>query len=210
MRRAGLAVVATLLTLSGTAGPAAAQPGTEVINVVAVDPDGKPMNGYWEPQTPVPPESGTSGCTASPFAVGDDIYACSSPPAAAAYVCWQSPPNALLCLPDVWSRQLHRLAIGEPLPPVTAPADPQPFALELDDGAHCYPRWGGGWAGRDDGYDVAYRCGSQAVLNKPGQPAVDRAAPSWKVQVGAVGPGATLPPPTTRTVHTAWFAGLIP
>jgi hypothetical protein len=76
-------------------------------------------------------------------------------------------------------------------------------------------RNGGAWGGRDDGYVGVYTCGDPganlAVLWLPSQGAgtcIDRSGAVWSVKVGQLGTPAThFPPPQTRTVTTAWFAG---
>src|SRR6185437_12773783 len=165
--------------------------GTQVIMVVAVDANGQPANGYREvlkagsaPQV--------SDCTASPATVAGNVYLC-SPAAAAADVCWASPPGSLLCLNDPWDKGLHRVAHSEELPHVKAPMSPEPFALLLEDGTKCRLRNGGAWGGRDEGPVAAYGClGSDLAVLVPSQPdalaaAIDRAQPMWTVKVGALG-----------------------
>jgi hypothetical protein len=94
-------------------------------------------------------------------------------------------------------------------------ASPDPFALALDDGTHCLLRNGGAWGARADGYVGVYGCGGggsdPSVLWLPSQgpgSCIDRSSPVWTVKVGHLGaPGAVLPPPQTRAVTSAWFAG---
>jgi hypothetical protein len=145
--------------------------------------------------------------------VADDVYYC-SPSAANAGTCWPSTPGSLLCVDDPWSKRLHRVSYGGQLPHVQPAATADPFALLLDDGTRCLLRNGGAWGGRDDGYVGVYGCGDPssnvAVLWLPSQGAgscIDRDMP-WTVKVGQLGlPGEHFPPPQTRTVSTAWFAG---
>ncbi|BBX61662.1 hypothetical protein MSAS_08360 [Mycobacterium saskatchewanense] len=209
-----IAVAALVATL--TAGSAAADPPpTQVITAVAVGPGGQPINGYQE----APPQGNVatvSDCTtSSPSAVADNIYSC-SPSAADAATCWPSTPGSLLCVDNPWDMRLHRVNYTGPLPPVQHPSEPTPFALTLDDGTRCLARNGGAWGGRTDGYVGFYGCGadvtSVAVLCLPDQPpgtCIDRSGPVWSVKVGPLGaPGNDrFPPPQTRTITTAWFAG---
>jgi hypothetical protein len=195
-------------------GPAAADPpATEQISVMAVGPDGQPINGYRES----PPEGNVvtvSDCTASPSATADDVYNC-SPTAAGAGTCWPSTPGSLLCVGNPWDKTLHRVAYNGSLPPVQPTATPDPFALTLDDGTRCRLRNGGAWGSRADGYVGAYSCGDPYaninVLWLPSQgpgSCLDRSSAVWTVKVGQLGtPGAVFPPPQTRAVTTAWFAG---
>ncbi len=206
-------VAAAFWSLPGSA--VADPPPTQVITAVAVGPNGQPINGYRES----PPEGNVftvSDCTtSSPSAVADNVYSC-SPSAAGAGTCWPSTPGSLLCVDDPWDKRLHRVSYGSPLPPVQHPDTPDPFALTLDDGTRCLLRNGGAWSGRDDGYVGAYGCGvgggaNPAVLCLPSQGScnsIDRSSAVWTVKVGQLGPpGAHLPPPQTRAVTEAWFAG---
>jgi hypothetical protein len=188
---------------------------TQVITVVAVDANGQPINGYRQVPTPQDPSNVADvfGCAASPAAVADDIYYC-APAAAGADVCWPSTQGTLLCLNNPWDKGLHRVAYTDPLPHVQPPPTSAPFALLLDDGTQCRLRNGGAWGGRDDGLVGAYGCPNEnpavlvAVRSQGGESAIDRSQPLWTVKVGALGSGdAHLPPPQTRTVTTAWFAG---
>ncbi len=199
------------ITASATADP----PPTQVISVVAVGPGGQPINGYQEASGPGNVGQASECTTPSPSAVADDVYYC-SPSAAGANACWPSTPGSLLCIDDPWDKRLHRVTYGGPLPPVQRPATPDPFALTLDDGTHCLFRNGGAWGGRADGYVGAYGCGdavtNEAVLWLPDQGAgtcIDRSGPLWTVKVGPLGvPGNdSFPPPRTRAVTAAWFAG---
>jgi hypothetical protein len=196
------------------ADPGSADPepeATQVIIETDVDASGQPTNGYRE----VPSQSNVtqvSDCsTPSPAAVSDDIYYC-APSAAAADVCWPATPGSLLCVNDPWGKEEHRVQFAGVLPTVEPTDTPQPFALALDDGSHCRLRNGGAWSARPDGYVGAYICGSApAVLMLPNQgdtAAIDRSQPVWTVEVGELGaPGTNFPPPQTRNVTTAWFAG---
>jgi hypothetical protein len=208
-----IAVIA-LAVLSPAGSAMADPPPTQVVTTVAVGPNGQPINGYQET-----PSQGNvaevSDCTTpSPSAVADNIYYC-SPSAAGAGTCWPSTPGSLLCVDNPWDKRLHRVTYGGQLPPVQPPAIPDPFALVLDDGTRCLLRNGGAWGGRDDGYVGVYECGDPsanlAVLWLPSQgvgTCIDRSAPVWTVKVGELGtPTTHFPPPQTRAVTTAWFAG---
>jgi hypothetical protein len=208
-----IAVVALALSPSGV--PAYAAPtATEVVTAVAVGPNGQPINGYREAPS-AGNVSAVSDCTSSsPSAVADDIYYC-SPSAAGAGTCWPATPGSLLCLNDPWTKQLNRVTYGGPLPHVQPPAVTDPLAMLLEDGTRCFLRNGGAWGGRADGYVGVYYCGDAgsnlAVLWLPSQgpgTCVDRSTPLWTVKVGALGsPSDQFPPPQSKGVTTAWFAG---
>ena len=196
-------------------GPAAADPPpTQLITTVAVGPNGQPINGFQESTGPGNVAQVNDCTEPSLSATADDVYYC-SPSAAGAGTCWPSTPGSLLCVDDPWDKRMHRVIYDGPLPPVRATANPDPFALTLDDGTRCLLRNGGAWGGRADGYVGAYGCGGPganlAVLWLPSQGAgtcIDRSSPVWTVKVGQLGaPDAVLPPPQTRAVTQAWFAG---
>lgn len=200
-------MLAALVT-AAACGTGDAGAGTDVVNVVPVDGAGHPVDGYH-----ITSEGRrVDDCTnPSPSAVGDDIYLC-FPYAAAAYQCWPSPPESMVCLDDPTDKQLRRVGYTGELPSVHPLDMPEPFALRLDDGTVCFLRHGGAWGIRDDGYEAAYGCsGEDAVLRRTGldaPPAIDRSDEPWTVQVGPTDRAADdTPPPQTRTVATAWFAG---
>jgi hypothetical protein len=214
-RIVGAPIAVAAVAVSPLGGPALAQPPTtRVITVVPVGPNGQPINGYQEAPAQSNITAASDCTTPSPSAVADDIYYC-SPSAAGADTCWPSTPGSLLCVDDPWDKRLHRVTYGGQLPPVQPAATTDPFALLLDDGTRCRLRNGGAWGGRDDGYVGVYGCGDAssnlAVLFLPSQGAgtcIDRSMPAWTVEVGQLGaPTAHFPPPQTRTVTTAWFAG---
>jgi hypothetical protein len=212
---APIAVIAAALVFEP--GPAFADPPpTQQITVVAVGPGGEAINGYHVASGPDNVGQASDCSTPSPSAVADDVYYC-SPTAAGAGTCWPSTPGSLLCVDNPWDRRLHRVNYDGPLPPVHPTATPDPFALTLDDGTHCLFRNGGAWGGRADGYVPVYGCGpgggggNTAVLWLPSQgtgSGIDRSSPTWTVKVGQIGrPDSVYPPPQTREVTEAWFAG---
>lgn len=216
MPRMALCLVAAVTALIATnAGPAGADPpATQVITVMAVGPSGDAINGYQVASGPGNVGQASACSEPSPSAVADNVYYC-SPSAAGAGTCWPSTPGSLLCVDNPWDMRLHRVTFDGQLPPVHATANPDPFALTLDDGTRCLLRNGGAWGGRADGYVGVYGCGGAgsdlAVLWLPSQGAgscIDRSSAAWTVKVGRLGaPDAVLPPPQTRAVTAAWFAG---
>lgn len=217
MSRMALIAIAVLTAgVCSPAGPAGADPPpTQVITTVAVGPAGQPINGYREATGPGNVGRASDCSTPSPSAVADDVYYC-SPTAAGANACWPSTPGSLLCVDNPWTMSMHRVTYDGPLPPVRANANPDPFALTLDDGTQCLFRNGGAWGGRADGYVGVYGCGSPPGANPavlwlpdsgPGT-CIDRSSPVWTVKVGRLGePGAVFPPPQTRAVTAVWLAG---
>ena len=150
---------------------------TRIVDEIAVDSSGRPVNGYHESTDGVPDRAAECD-EPSPAAVGDNIYGC-APSAYSADVCWPAADLDLLCMNDPWAKGVHRTHVAAALDPVTAPVAPQPVALLLDDGTHCRLRNGGSWGGRDGGYVGAYRCdANQVVLARPAAEPVDRSTPS--------------------------------
>ncbi|MBV8862870.1 MAG: hypothetical protein JO259_13580 [Mycobacterium sp.] len=213
--RAVVSIVSASVLAVGLAGFVNAEPAaTQVITLVPVGPNGEPINGFREAPSQSNVNNVVDCTTSSPAAVADDIYSC-SPSAASADVCWPATPGSLLCVDDPWDMQLYRMSYSDQLPHVQPVAQPQPFALLLDDNTRCLVRNGGAWGGRQDGYVGAYGCepfnSNLAVLVQPSAgaaAAIDRSMPAWTVKVGPLGsPTAHFPPSQTRTVATAWFAG---
>ncbi|WP_406817870.1 hypothetical protein [Mycobacterium sp. M23085] len=208
-------MTALLTAVSSPPGLADADPPpTRVITVMAVGPGGQPINGYQVASGPDDVGQVSDCSQPSPSAVADNVYSC-APSAAGAGTCWPSTPGSLLCVDNPWDMRMHRVMFDGQLPPVHPPANPDPFALTLDDGTRCLLRNGGAWGGRADGYVGVYGCGGSgsnlAVLWLPSQgvgSCIDRSSPVWTVKVGRLGaPDAVLPPPETRAVTSAWLAG---
>ena len=189
------------------AGSSSAEPaGTEIITAVAVDASGQATNGYRE--APVGTISELAGCDQpSPAAVGTNIYSC-YPSAAAADVCWPSPPMSMLCMNNPWDKEVRRLTYDTSLlTTVQPPTTPEPFALTLDNGTHCRLITGGARRARNDGYVPFYACGADstaAVLGDAGSQTdpINRSKPLWTVTFEQ--PGFQI---QVRSVTTAWFAG---
>ncbi len=188
----------------------AGAPVTEILDAVAVDAGGRPVNGYRETTGDQPvPDQGE--CTEpSPAAVAKNIYRC-WPAYYAADVCWPASGQDLLCMNDPWAKELHRVRANAPLPPVNPPALPKPVALLLDDGTHCRLRNGGAWGHRSDNLQAFYGCGDHPgldVLAPADADPVDRSLPVWTVKVGTDNaPEPSPPAPATHRVQKAWFAG---
>lgn len=197
-----------LPSVSSEPRPVAAA-STGIVTVVAVDAAGNPAAGWT-----VEPIAGEVDCSygASLVTTAADVVFC-SPSAAGADVCWVTPDRlTVLCGTDPWQRRLLRYGTGTPVPPVAAEADPDPWAIELADGAHCRIRNGGAWGGRADDLVGAYFCdreGEYVLIPGSGEVrAFDKSGPLWTVQVGGLGdPDQSFPPPRTIEVATAYFAG---
>lgn len=191
---------------SATPSPAA----TEIINTVAVNSDGQPVNGYHDITAGQNPPDRADCTEPSPAAVSKNIYRC-LPTSYAADVCWPASNLDLLCMNDPWAKELHRIRARNPLGPVSPTASPEPVALLLDDGTHCSLRNGCAWGHRYDNLQAFYGCGDHpglTVLAAMDTDPVDRSSPTWTVKVGADDArDPSPPPPVTHRVQTAWFAG---
>jgi hypothetical protein len=181
---------------------------TQIVTVVGVTASGDPAPGYTVEQT----SSQVSDCTPSP-AGGARVVAC-SPSAAGADVCWVGrDPVTLYCGLSPWEKKLNRMRSEKPIGHLQPVRDPQPWGLELADGARCQMRNGGAWGGRSDGLTGAYSCDrpSEFVLvgTDQGDTAVDKHHAQWTVRVGdlAAGDNPKLPPPKIVPVRTAYLAG---
>jgi pimeloyl-ACP methyl ester carboxylesterase len=187
-------------------------PPTKVVTVVPVDRTGKPAPGYTVVDDGGTVDCGSATSHPSPAAVGPNIISC-FPTAAGADICWPEPDQiTLLCGWEPWDETLHRATAAAPVTPVTPTADPQPWALELADGARCRLRNGGAWSHRSDNLVGAYSCDhpSEIALTPQdgGTPTVNKSNTRWTVQVGVLDDRTTgSPPPTTVMVRTAYFAG---
>ncbi|BBZ11725.1 hypothetical protein [Mycobacterium branderi] len=187
----------------------ASEAATAIVNEVAVNSSGKPVNGYHE-ITDVQSVPDDADCTEpSPAAVSKNIYRC-WPAAYAADVCWSAAGLDLLCMNDPWAKELHRIRASAALPQVNPPKIPTPVALTLDDGTRCRLRNGGAWGYRYDDLRGFYACTGRpdmVVLAPMNADPIDRSSPAWSVRVG---PGqakdASSPPPSTHRVQRAWFA----
>jgi hypothetical protein len=140
-------------------GPPTSAGRTELITEVAVGAEGQLANGYSE--APAGNSTQLSGCDSpSPAAVSGNIYSC-YPSAAAADVCWPSPPTSMLCMNNPWDKEVRRLPYDTSLlATVQPPKTPEPFALMLDNGTHCLYISGGARRARSDGYIPDYACGA--------------------------------------------------
>jgi len=114
------------------------------------------------------------------------FYSC-YPSAAAADVCWPSPPTSMLCMNNPWDKEVRRLGLDTCLlPTVQPPATPEPFALTLDNGTHCRLITGGTRRARSDGYVSFYACradSTPSVLGEAGSETdpINRSRPLWTV-----------------------------
>lgn len=201
---------------STAASPSPPPARTQAVTIAPVV-DGQPANGYEEVPNAASPThiSDVFGCGGSTAAAAANIYAC-LPSAAGADICWPATTGTLLCVEDPWTRGLFRVTVTDQLDYAAPQPNPLPFAVLLDNGGRCRLYASGPRTKRDDGWFGVYSCsGGNAILVEEDawmrgdfSEAIDRSQPFWMVQVGPPGPDSVhFPPPETRTVVTAWFAG---
>ncbi|MFE0749952.1 VWA domain-containing protein [Gordonia sp. NPDC058843] len=180
--------------------------GPEEVEVVAVDPAGRPVDGF---------AVGTGGgswtsdtieyCTNALGAATTGVYRCGTT-ADSANACWPS-AGRLLCTSDPWTKELRPYSYSGSLPALGEP-DPDvfPWALELADGHRCIARSGGAWPIPPTGFEFGYSCRKDAkysfVLYRAGQPELyDKSGADWTVYFGD---GESTPTPVKVT--KAYFA----
>lgn len=90
------------------------------------------------------------------------------------------------------------------------PPHPEPWGLELAEGAKCRIRNGGAWGGRADDFVGTYFCDRDnefVLVPQTATENVNTSGKAWTVQVGGLAdPDSVWPPPTTVRVVTAYFA----
>lgn len=197
---------------TATAATALDSTPTRIVNLVAVDSVGRPINGF-EINSPDP--AGDIDCTYASVSRSTStgrIYECGAS-AQSADVCWAVKSNTqLMCADTPWSRKLNVWTISSGSVPTSgAPSGAaQPWGLDLADGRECRIRVGGAWGGRSDGLVGAYSCtgGNDVVLQgADATSALDKSSSTWTVAVGPLGQGdANFPPPQKVAVRTAYFA----
>lgn len=215
--RRGLAALVVSVTIGSlvmscdavTGGSAAVAP-TVTGMVTPFDAFGR-IDGAW---SVVADPQWTLDCgQASPVAVGPNVQEC-GPGAAGAAVCWGQPgQHDVFCGDGPWDTSVRKLYSADPVVPVQAPVDPQPWGVVLIDGSRCTLINSGAWAPGPDGTSPAYACTKDGrdsdlyVLAAGAQP-IDRSAAVWTALVGQIGNTPTsLPPPTTVPIREARFAG---
>ncbi|MCX5045025.1 hypothetical protein OG921_17805 [Aldersonia sp. NBC_00410] len=226
MRRAIVAVLALLATgltgcgmgdrvITGTAiGVAedgtksdAHERDTRTTVLEPVDADGFPARGW---RVDPGRTGGSIDCSypeSSPSAVSDDIVRC-TPNAAAADTCFAADdPGQALCLIDPFSNTVVEYAVAGAIAAVTAPADPRPIGLVLDNGDKCRLRVGGAWSAPESHPDYVgyYSCdaaGDAAIWGPPEGGGIDESASQWSVEYGWITGQLT-----TQRVVEAFYTG---
>lgn len=171
-------------TKPGTSG------GPEVVNLIAVDKSGTPINGFH--LGTAGRDFGTDGyCGAALGAVTAGVYRCGIT-ADSALACWPAAmPQAILCTFDPWMTSLTSYTYSGTLPAVTLVPNVRPWAMELVDGSRCTARSGGAWPLPPTGFDFAYSCKNGAkspfVFSSNSAAAgeiFDKSGSEWTVFVG--------------------------
>lgn len=183
-------------TASSSAAPIREARSTQIERLVAVAADGRPAVGWSVTDAGTTSSAGAEDCGGpSPAAVTAGVFTCGTT-AGGSNSCWPgSTTGTMVCLRDLWDRNLFMLNGFHP-GSSTGPVDePRPIGLELENGLRCPLRWGGSWDGRksDPSLAAAYGCSDgtkhsgtalTAVWAERDTPAVDRSTSYWTVQVG--------------------------
>ncbi|MBB1242947.1 sigma-70 family RNA polymerase sigma factor [Streptomyces durbertensis] len=152
------------------------------------------------------------GCGPPPWATAPDIVTC-FPNSATAQACWVEQDRTTVLCGSPWEKRVRRHATSDgPVGPAEPrpEADRWPWALELDDGTRCNPRWGGPAPVLPGELSARYTCeGAGLVVEGADVPLIDRSAEVWTVQLlppgGDTGSSPRLEP--RRKVAAVYFAG---
>ncbi|MBD0863507.1 VWA domain-containing protein [Gordonia sp. zg691] len=181
--------------------------GPEVVKVVAVDPAGKPVNGFTVGNTGGPWTSSTTQyCTNALGAATTGVYRCGST-ADSANACWPS-NGRLLCTYDPWAKALTSYSYSGSLPTLEEPSpDVFPWALELANGQQCTARSGGAWPMPPQGFEFGYSCrkGSDysfVLYPSSGSELFDKSGAEWTVYFGD-GESTPVPVAATKVYYAA-------
>ena len=146
----------------------------------------------------------------SPVALSGHTHDCGSV-ADNTFACWVVPDQSgdVYCLFNPWNQEVvRRSTIG--LADTSAPTDPAPFAVELDDGTRWFYRVGGAWDAVPDGFYATYgQVGTyqnKVLVGRGDRHDFSIQDGVWTVlqaQTGRVPDG--LPPPSSRVVSWVWF-----
>ena len=175
---------------------------TTVTTVRPVTADGQPAAGWT-----VKKLSGSVTCDGSSLAAVDDGIASCYPTAYSLRACYPSSNHTTLCVRDVADHRLFRVRYTGAFPSdVTAPADPSPLKLVLDDGEKCLLRVGGAWGSppAHPNWLGHYSCTDGSVYAPASsETGVDVSEPVWTVKVW----NSEADTITKHAVERAVFAG---
>ncbi|NDK90298.1 hypothetical protein GYA93_11995 [Gordonia desulfuricans] len=143
---------------SSASHDSASTSGPALVNVVAADRSGNPINGFVVGQTGASWSSSTiEYCTNALGAATTGVYRCGTA-ADGANACWPG-TGRLLCTFAPWATQLAEYRYSGSLPVLDAPRpDSFPWALELANGRRCVARSGGAWPMPPAGFEFGYSC----------------------------------------------------
>ncbi|MFZ2509879.1 MAG: VWA domain-containing protein [Gordonia sp. (in: high G+C Gram-positive bacteria)] len=177
--------------LPGTGGGknAGSGAGPAVVEIVAVDKAGNPINGFSRGQlVDFPFEA--KYCRPGVGAITAGVYFCGAG-ASAAPNCWPS-GSKLLCALSPEVKELREVSYTGSLPDIEPKADPWPWTLTLDDGTLCVQKFAGAWDMPPPGFGDAYSCASGSdykfvyVRSGGGDPELfDKSGKDWTVFVGS-------------------------
>ncbi|TSE00806.1 VWA domain-containing protein [Skermania sp. ID1734] len=185
--------------------------GPQIVVLRPVDKQGNTTAGWLKNTTYSWADDATGhqiDCTygeVSKHTVTPGVFEC-SPSAATADACWPTASGRYaLCLVDPLSHQVVLYSANFDDTPSSAPSDPSPIELVLDDGSHCRARYGGAWSRQEQNPDLVgtYGCSTNPSSFVAVWGDIQRTAAGWSVEVG----GST-GPLHTQEVVTAYFVGV--
>jgi hypothetical protein len=194
-------------------------PATEIINVTALDRQGRVLNDYDLEGKSADPAINARDCGAEPAGSGvtPNTYACGAS-VFSADACWRVTDGDLACLDLPWDRKLTRRSVDGDLPDTPKAESPEPLGLQLADGSRYRQRNGsGGSQLAPEGYTDSHYCVSGPCADNPdvtlsivvgvdSESAVNREQDTWWALVGEMSTGEPSgEAPEYQRVVKAWF-----
>ncbi|MCD2147121.1 vWA domain-containing protein [Gordonia paraffinivorans] len=177
--------------------------GPELVEVVAVDGSGRPINGFSVGSTRGSFHD-VGYCTHAIGALTTGVYHCGATVDSAS-ACWPS-GSQLLCTHSPWVTELRSYSYSGRLPTLSAP-DPEsrPWGLELEDGSRCAAILGGAFSPQPQGFLYSYGCkrssGSDLIVyqDPESEELFDKSGSGWTVWAGP--PAATATPTKVTKIY---------
>ena len=177
--------------------------GPELVEVVAVDGSGRPINGFSVGSTRGSFHD-VGYCTHAIGALTTGVYHCGATVDSAS-ACWPS-GSQLLCTHSPWVTELRSYSYSGRLPTLSAP-DPEfrPWGLELEDGSRCAAILGGAFSPQPQGFLYSYGCkrssGSDLIVYQEpeSEELFDKSGSGWTVWAGP--PAATATPTKVTKIY---------
>ncbi|MFT4085916.1 MAG: VWA domain-containing protein [Gordonia sp. (in: high G+C Gram-positive bacteria)] len=161
--------------------------GPQVVEIVAVDKSGQPINGFTRGQV-MSATFEAKYCSPGLGAINPGVYSCGTT-ADGAVNCWPS-GSKLLCTGAPDQKELREYAYTGTLTPEQPKPDVKPWALTLADGTKCLKKYGGSWDRPPAGYMHVYYCDTKGsytyvyVRDGDDPPLFDKSGKQWTVLFG--------------------------